>query len=133
MRISILALAFTLCGLTAAHADNPYAGTPEAKLAEARLDAAHKSYDGLVARWKRGQATLDEVFAWSVRWLDAELEPTVGADIDRALRDHAKRMHDVETVVAAQYKRGLATSADVAMTAYYRLDADMRVLAATIP
>jgi hypothetical protein len=134
MRNLILALALTTAATAgAAPSTNPYEGTIEATIAGERLDAAHKAYDGMLARWKRGQAKLDDVYAWSVRWLDAELEPTVGADTDQALKDHAQRMHDLEAAVIAQSKRGTASSVDVELARYYRVDADFRVQLAVLP
>ncbi len=122
----LVALASPAAALAAPGPSNPYAGTPEGKLALARVDAAHHAYDAVRARWKSGQARLDDVYAWSVRWLDASLDQTAWQDTNQALKDHLARMRELETAVDAQYRHGIATSADVAFVTYYRTDAELR-------
>jgi hypothetical protein len=133
MRTILLAITLALSSPAAVFAapsastsSNPYVGTPEYKLASARVDAAHKAYASVLASWKGGQAKLDDVYVWSVRIVEAERDHTVQLDNDQMLKDHVKRMHDLEATVKAQFNKGMASSTEVALVTYYRLDAELR-------
>ncbi len=101
---------------------------PEARLSDARIDAAHKAFDVVNARWKAGSAPLDDVYVWSTRIRDSELDiqPQNRLDHDAVLRAHAERMLQLEQLVLQRFRRGLASAADVVAAAYYRAEADFR-------
>jgi hypothetical protein len=129
MRTILLALALAASSPAfAAPSSNPYVGTPEYKLASARVAAVRKAYAAVLASWKQGQAKVDDLYVWSVRVLEAERDHTVQLDNDQSLKDHVKRIQDLEAIVKARFDKGMASSADVAVVTYYRLDAELRYM-----
>jgi hypothetical protein len=117
MRAAIVALALAFA------AGSATAG-PSAAQIQNRIDAAHKTYDGKLARYKAGAVTLDEVYVWSVRWLTAVREtPVKGAKLKAALGEHLARMQDLATAVDAAVKAGAATTSDADAAAYYVAEA----------
>ncbi len=130
MRTFLVALAIAMSSFQMPARATPaeWANMPEARLSDARIDAAHKAFDVVYARWKAGSAPLDDVYVWSTRIRDSELDiqPRNRLDHDAVLRAHAERMQQLEKLVLQRYKRGLASGADVAATTYYRAEADFR-------
>ena len=136
MRALLVALALVLVSPLVARADPPAPPAPlpstdgldttASRLSDARIAAAHKAFELVRDRWQHGAARLDDVYLWSMRVLDAELqrEPINRRDTDTSYKDHIERMHHLETAVLALHKHGLATAADVAAAAFYRSEAD---------
>jgi hypothetical protein len=121
-----LALAFSLPA-AADPAPNPDGlDTPQSRLSDVHMAAAHKAYEVALERWKHGSARLDDVYRWSVRVRDSELErePIARRDTDRTYSDHLKRMRDVEATVAALHRKGVASAEDVVDAAFYRAEAE---------
>ncbi len=115
-----LALALILLASTAVAA-------PDAKqLAQDRVAAAEKVYQGTVAASKVGGSTPETAYTWSVRWLDAEL--ATGKTIKQALADHLARMTALETDVSRGYKTGRVSSHDHAAAMYFRIEAELWVV-----
>jgi hypothetical protein len=105
----------------AAHADPR---PTRAQLNQARIDAAAHAYAVAEASWRVGRTPLDEVYTWSVRWLDAQRDqPVRGRALTAALADHLTRMTDLAAEVDRRVKAGSATQADAAATAYYVAEA----------
>jgi hypothetical protein len=106
-----------------AHADKVYVPTPT----QERVDSAGLAYTGAEAAWERGTGTLDEVYVWSVRWLDALRErdaadkSTLGADADA----HLARMKTLEANVAKRVSAGLEPTSDQSAAAFYRAEAQL--------
>src|SRR4051794_34711759 len=115
MRFLVLLLFIT----TAAAADP----TPD-QLAKDRLDAAAKVYPSLVARYKSGTATFDEVAAWSLRWLDAALDAPK-AKAKPALADYVTRTQDVESLASDRVKAGIAPATEADEATYVRIEAQL--------
>src|SRR5690349_17990498 len=85
------------------------AGPSQADLVKTRTDLAAKAYASSFARLKSGTGTVDQVAAWSTRWLVAMREaPLKGAKLKSALAEHLARMKDLETAVADLVKAGAA-------------------------
>jgi hypothetical protein len=106
-------------------------------LAHARADAARKAYDeaakGLQQTKRTGASltivtTPGEVYAWSVRWLNA-LRETVSTKEDRvaALEAHAKRMKELQQRVTEMARGGLLASPEVSAAEFYRVEAELRL------
>jgi hypothetical protein len=110
-----LVLAFTLT--RAALAD-------PAQLANDRAAQAAKVYTALVA--SPVGATPEDLYRWSVRWLDAQLDAQPKAAA-KAFAEHAKRMTDLEAKQQAAYKAAIVDANALAMATYYRIEADLWV------
>ncbi len=130
MRAFLVALTIAMSSFQVSAGATPaeYANMPEARLSDARIEAAHKAFDLVYARWKAGSAPLDDVYVWSTRIRDSELDiqPMNRLDHDAVLRAHAERMQQLEKLVLQRSNRGLASAADVGAAAYYRAEADSR-------
>ncbi len=100
--------------------------TREGKLSDARIIAAYKAYQLVVDRWKQGAARLDDVYVWSRRIRESELEnePLQHRDTDDAYLGHLIRMRELEAEVTALHRKGLASAMDVAAVTYYRSEAE---------
>jgi hypothetical protein len=132
MRAILLTLALALATLSPqlAGADsvaNPDGlDTPQSRLSDARIGAAHHAFDLARDRWQRSAGRPDDVYLWSHRVLESELdrEPKARIDSDKAYKDHLTRMQGLEAAVTALHNKGLVTDADVAAAAYYRAEAE---------
>jgi hypothetical protein len=117
----ILALVLSL--LIAAPA---IAGPSQADLVKNRTDAAAKVYVLALAHWKAGTGSIDQVAAWSAKWLTALREaPIKGAKLKTALAEHLARMKDLETAAVDAVKAGIATTQDAEAAAYYVAEAEL--------
>jgi hypothetical protein len=104
------------------------AGPSQADLVKNRTDAAAKVYAASFAKLKAGTATVDQVAAWSVRWLTGMREaPLKGAKLKSALAEHLARMKDLETAVADLVKAGAAATSEAEVAAYYVAEAELWV------
>ncbi len=105
-----------------------------AKLQKSRLDAAKATYTGtwedLGTVWRLGNAIFpivrpEEVFTWSVRWLNAEREMSDKRDEHiAALEEHIKRMKDIQKRVDAMTPT-LLPAWSTSATAWYVADAEI--------
>jgi multidrug efflux pump subunit AcrA (membrane-fusion protein) len=104
-------------------------------LAQARLDAAHKAYDeamkGLHQTRRTGTLILpvtkpEDVYAWSVRWLNAERNMG-GKNDDRppALEAHLRRMKELQQRVTEMSRSGLLSPPDASAVEFYRVEAEL--------
>lgn len=104
------------------------AGPDQKVLAQSRIDAAARAYASALARWKAGATTLDQVAAWSQRWLTALREqPLKGAKLKVALAEHLARLKDVQTAVTDAVSKGTASPADAETMAYFVAEAELWV------
>ena len=97
-------------------------GPSRAQLAEARVDAASKAFVAYEAAHRSGTAPADSVYAWSVRWLDAQGGVKAGPG---PADEHLKRMQGLEGAVKSKVQAGMAGQADAAAAAYYRAEAEL--------
>jgi hypothetical protein len=94
-------------------------------LALAKLEAARKTCRIVAQEYIEGKATVEQVQAWSRRWLDAEREVSKkNAETLAALEGHVERMKDLEQ--AAQNRSGVkgALASDAGASEYFRLIAE---------
>jgi len=104
------------------------AGPSQADLVKSRTDAAAKVYASSLAKWKAGTGTVDQIAAWSVRWLGALREaPLRGAKLKTALAEHLARMTDLEKAVVDAVNAGTASPVDAEAVAYYLAEAELWV------
>src|SRR5262245_28391073 len=109
-------------------------GAPPALL-KARLDAAQKAYDaameGLHQTRKTGDVLLlvnkpEEVYTWSVRWLNAQRDMSgKKEDHSAALKDHLKRMKELQQRVTKLREGGLVSSVEPSAAAWYLAEAEL--------
>ncbi|MCE9563982.1 MAG: hypothetical protein K8U57_18220 [Planctomycetes bacterium] len=91
------------------------------------LDDARKVFEQDLARYKNGQSVaFEDLYQWSSRWLEAELEMAGDAATrTTAFKTHFDRMKDVEKSTAAMVKAGQVREADAAAGRYYRAQAEL--------
>lgn len=99
----------------------------EAPLKKTMLEEARKVFEQTVARYKNGVAgAVEELYQWSGRWLEAELD--LGADAaarTAALKAHLDRMKEVEKMAVALAKTGQGRDSDAAASRYFRTQAEL--------
>jgi outer membrane protein TolC len=139
-RLLVAAALASAGAFPAAHADDTHKpadnSAPDLKaLAKARVDAAHAAFDealqahGQTRRIEAtvvSMATAEQVYGWSVRWLDAQ-RGAGGEKADRvkALEDHVKRMKNLQRHVEQMYKGGLVPRLEVAGAQFYLTEAEL--------
>jgi hypothetical protein len=104
------------------------AGTDIEKLAQARVDAAHKAYDVAVQLCKQRQpsAKLEDVYTWSARWLNAQRDlSSKKEDHLAALSEHLRRMQELAEVAGKFAKAGLGSPLDSPAAEYYLHEAEL--------
>ena len=99
---------------------------PDVKqLAAARIAAAAAGVELARKHYEAGTVTLDTVYGWSLRVLDAQLDGARGKAIKDALQAHDDAMHELDDVVKKRVTAGIASSLDAAATAYFAVEADL--------
>lgn len=93
--------------------------------AEERVALATELYGQAHARHAAGGATTEEVYRWSVRWLESQRDQKLkGKALAAALSAHVERMRTLETEVGSLVERGRLGTADRALARYARLEAE---------
>jgi hypothetical protein len=97
--------------------------------AKARVEAATKVYEDLLKRMESDPARypldFDKLCTWSVRWMDAQRDAASDADAKaKAVEDHLARVKDVGKLARDLAKKGITVGYDIAVTDYYRLEAE---------
>jgi hypothetical protein len=102
-----------------------------ARLAVVRRDAARKTYQTQWTDYRERRASLDSLYRWSVRWLEAERRLSDRqADVVAAFRDHWDRMRDVERLMRRLAGTGQTTIDEVSAAEFYRAEAEVWYLQA---
>jgi hypothetical protein len=73
----------------------------------ARAALAHQLYDASLARLAAGAGSVGDVYAWSIRWRDADRE----AHVANAAQAHLERMTQLAATVHAAVSAGTQTAA----------------------
>jgi hypothetical protein len=97
--------------------------------AKARVDAAKSVYEDL---WKlakmdpaRHPLDFEKLCTWSTRWMDAQRDASGDADTKaKAVEEHLARVKDVGKAAKELAKNGITGVYDIAITDYYRLEAE---------
>jgi hypothetical protein len=97
--------------------------------AKARVEAATKVYEDLLKRMEADPARypldFDKLCMWSVRWMDAQHDASGDANAKaKAVEDHLARVKDVGKLARDLAKKGITVGYDIAITDYYRLEAE---------
>jgi hypothetical protein len=100
--------------------------------AKARLEAAKKVYEDLSKRMEADPARypldFDKLCTWSVRWMEAQRDASGDADAKaKAVQDHLARVKDVGELAKYLAKTGVTVGYDIAITDFYRLEAERMV------
>jgi hypothetical protein len=129
MRKSVMlaAVLLSVAGKTsAARADEDTAAN-----AKARMEAAKKIYNGLLARWAidpNVQSTVGEhLHRWSCRWMEAQAEVGSRKDQIAAAEAHLGRMRELEKTARKLLAEKFVAPYEVAAIEFYRLDAEKRL------
>ncbi len=72
-----------------------------------RTTLAQKVYSQVHAGFEAGQGNIDEVYTWSVHWLDADLAGASKAARKRAFADHRTRMIALRSAAVKMTQQGL--------------------------
>ncbi|MBN8613451.1 MAG: hypothetical protein J0L92_22850 [Deltaproteobacteria bacterium] len=115
MQRSAIALLFSL-------ALSPASPVAYAQNVDTRVTTAHRAYDLARAASASGMATTEEVYVWSVRWLDAE-RLAAPDRAQAAVMAHLSRMTTLEAEVRARVATGSAPASAEAACAYYVAEA----------
>ena len=118
-----LVLAISLL-LAAGSVPASHAAPSVADLTKDRAAAAEKAYRNSLTLHQVGRTTVDAIYAWSVRWLDAAVD-VAPKGVKQALADHLKRMQDLEAAVQKLAATGQASTLDADAAAYYRIEAEL--------
>jgi hypothetical protein len=105
------------------------ADEPAVANAKARLEAAQKVYDDLYKRMETDPARypldFDKLCTWSVRWMEAQRDASGDADAKgKAIQDHLARVKDIGRLANDLAKKGVTAGYDIAITDFYRLEAE---------
>lgn len=101
-------------------------GSPCGTQAEelSRSAVAEKVYAQVDTQFKMGQATVEDVYHWSVRWLESELSVSEGdAARQKTFAAHTTRMRALHTWVKGQVLQGQRPQMDATATHYFLLEA----------
>ncbi len=137
--LALLATCGTGAGLgsrLSAAGANPSAVYDEAALRKTELEEARKTYEMNLQRFRAatGGVTPEDLYRWSRRWLEAQLD-SVGNKQERtaALRGHLERMRDLEKRTESLAKAGQGTTADASAGKYYRTQAELWLARGRVP
>jgi hypothetical protein len=104
------------------------AGTDTKKLAQARVEGAHKAYRVAAQSWKSAQpgAKPEDLYIWSVRWLNAQRDLSSKKEAQlSALSEHHKRMQELSQIAGAFTKTGLGSPLDSPAADFYLREAEL--------
>ena len=119
MRLAVLlVLALSLAGAVRVSGDASPSGAQRA-----RVDAAARAWALAEADYEAGRATLDSVYLWSRRWLDAERDDK-GRAPQSALTAHQQRMQSLESLIRARQAQSTATALDAAAAEFYARESE---------
>jgi len=121
--VSIIALS---AGVPAAPEQGP-PPKPENRLAKARLDSARKTFGLVWANYQEGLwSSAEDVYRWSVRWLEAERAlATEKAQHVAACDAHFDRMRRLEKLVRDNFRVRVTTITVVSAAEYYATEAEL--------
>jgi hypothetical protein len=118
-------IVLALCASIAVPSSTSEAAPPTpTELMKERAAVAEKAFRTVSAQHLVGRVTIEAVYLWSVRWLDAALEATPKT-ARQALADHLKRMADLEAEAQKMFKAGTASSLDTDASYYFRIEAEL--------
>jgi RNA polymerase sigma factor (sigma-70 family) len=101
----------------------------EAALKKALVEAARKTFEMDLKRLQARQGTTGEVFLWSRRWLEAELEAAGGKEQrEAALRAHVARMKELVKLAHSLAATGQGRVADATGADYFLAQAELWLL-----
>ena len=89
-----------------------------------RATMAQQVFDRVRAGFTAGQGTIDEVYTWSVHWLDAELAGASKAARKRAFADHRARMIALRADATKMTEQGLLRATAPLKADYFVAEAE---------
>lgn len=100
---------------------------PDSELLEAQVQAARSAYQQAVRLYEISRAEPEDVYRWSKRWLEVQLQAKQkGQDRLAAGKAHLERMRRLDDQAQAKLKAGAETPERFATT-HYRLEAERRL------
>lgn len=115
-RSLVLAAALALAAVTPASADDDPG---------AIVDAAAKAYEVALKRWESGAGPGDDIYTWSVRWLDAQRDlPLKGKALAAAASAHLERMKTLAERTRVKVDAGAVSALDAVATVFYVREAE---------
>lgn len=112
--------------LVACAATSQAQARPAAEIRQAKVDAASRAHAGASTAYSVGTATLETVYLWSVRWLEAERASSrKAADRRAAAERHLARMDTLAAEVTKRVAAGMAPPTDSDAVTFYRAEAEL--------
>ena|SRR5262249_40479773 len=120
--LPVLALGLVLGSARAGDPITPPAPAAD-KLAQAKLDAARKSFESV---WASQRYTEVEIpYRWSCRWLQAQRQLAGKKDEQvAACQKHLERMRELERLTQQQYQQQILSITQVDAARYYVVEAE---------
>jgi hypothetical protein len=130
--VGLLALlAGTLAAVPVALGQEPDPAAAIARLAVQRREAARRTYEVTWIDYRERRASLDGLYRWSVRWLEADRQLSdQPADQVAAFKAHFERMRDLDRLIRKLRAAGQTTIDETSAAEFYRTEAEMWVLQA---
>jgi hypothetical protein len=92
------------------------------------MEAARKTCHAVAAEYLDGKATVEQVNAWSRRWMTAERDTSKKPqDQYAALEAHIGRLKQLEAAAQSQFEKKRAPASDASAAEYHRLDAELEL------
>jgi hypothetical protein len=88
--------------------------------------AARDAYQAVTASYEAGTGKLDDVYLWSKRWMQAEIDSGPAGDAKKFYGEHQQRMQQLNAVVSAKHRVGAVGGEGELFTAvtFYLAEAD---------
>jgi len=102
----------------------PASSKTKSVAAPTMANTAEKVYDSVRAGFAAGRGNIDEVYTWSVHWLDAELAGASKAARKSASAAHLSRMTNLRTAAVEMTQKGLLPATDPLKADYFVAEAE---------
>ncbi len=128
-RVALVVLGCIAAGWCCTAAEQKNAPIADAANAKARLNAAKKTYEGLLQQFRANTSSVGveggSFRDWSVRWMQARNELGQKKDDEiAALEEHLERMQLLKALCDAQVKQGIVPTTATSAAEYFQLEAE---------
>ena len=120
LMVALLLSCVTFVGMEATRGQQSAPAAANSKL----LDAAKATLKAMQADYEVGRATVEDIYRWSKRVMEAEQQ----AGVEQAAKDHLARMRELHDGTVAKRERGRegGEARNYQATAYYLAEAQIQ-------